>query len=308
MSAAVVTRKLTRAYKNTVAVDGIDVSIPEGVCCGFLGKNGAGKTTTLKMLAGLIRPTSGSVELFGRETAFGRPAGTAFGYLPDVPSFYGYMDGREFLLLCGRICGMEKKELDARAAELLKLVGLDKSRARISGYSRGMKQRLGIAQALLDRPRLVLMDEPISALDPIGRRDVSEIIKQAKDATIILSTHILSDVEDICDHVLVIDGGKILAQDYLAALKEKHSAGAVKIRMGDEAGAARLGDALKSQGFELAAGQGPAETVARLPGRDSAEAGRMALAALHLLGAPCISFGRHEPNLEDVFFEVLRDA
>ena len=307
MTEAVCTTNLTKSYKTITAVDGINLSIPTGVCCGFLGKNGAGKTTTIKMLAGLLAPTHGNINILGKEMVFGKSFSTSFGYLPDVPNFYGYMIGREFLELCGRVCHMPEQALKPRITELLRLVGLDTVRSKIAGYSRGMKQRLGIAQAMINSPSLILMDEPISALDPIGRRDVSEIIRKMTGTTVILSTHILADVEDICDFVLIIEKGKILAQDFLANLKEKHSSKAVKIRFYESTDADKLIGSL--QGFDAKRDKiNPLEVVLKHPSLNSKESGQAVMRSLYELNIPCRNFGVHSPTLEDIYFEVTENA
>ena len=304
MTEAVSTKNLTKDYKTVKAVDSIDVSIPVGVCCGFLGKNGAGKTTTIKMLAGLLPPTDGEIKILGEEQVFGKSFSASFGYLPDVPNFYGYMTGREFLHLCGRICDMPEKNLQPRITELLKLVGLDTARSKISGYSRGMKQRLGIAQAMINSPKLILMDEPISALDPIGRRDASDIIRKMTDTTVILSTHILADVEDICDYVLIIEKGKILAQDFLVNLKEKYSSGAIKIHFYENEEADRF--AGKLQGFHVTKDKiNPLEIVLKHESLDSKEAGHVVVKTLAESNIPCRYLVAHTPTLEDIFYDTI---
>jgi len=270
MGAAVETKNLTKQYKTTLAVDNINISVPEGCCCGFLGKNGAGKTTTIKMLVGLNKPTGGQISIMGEERVYGKQGTPSFGYLPDVPNFYGYMTGEEFLDLSGKLCNIPNAERKARIKSLLQQVGLDKTRTRIAGYSRGMKQRLGIAQAMINNPPVIFMDEPISALDPIGRRDVAEIIRSLKDTTVILSTHILADVEHICDYVLIIDKGKILAQDYLANMKQSRASGTAEIRFANEADA------------------------------------RAAMGLLQSNGLPYESLGIHTPTLEDIFYETIK--
>ena len=307
MTVAISSTNLTKDYKTVKAVDGININIPSGVCCGFLGKNGAGKTTTIRMLAGLLQPTNGNIKILDQDLVFGKSFSASFGYLPDVPNFYGYMTGREFLHLCGKICDMPEKTLKPRIAELLSLVGLDTARSKISGYSRGMKQRLGIAQAMINSPELILMDEPISALDPIGRRDVSDIIRKMTGTTVILSTHILADVEDICDYVLIIEKGKLLAQDFLANLKEKYSSGAIKIRFYDNTDSEKFIGNL--QGFHVTKDKvNPLEIVLKHDNLDSKEAGQLVVRNLTEMNIPCRYFGAHTPTLEDIFYEVTENA
>lgn len=217
--------------KNTI-INGLSMSIPENTIFGFLGKNGAGKTTTMKMILGFLKKDEGSIEVFGEEVSFGQSKTNRFiGYLPDVPEFYGYMTAKEYLNLCGSITGLSKNEIKKKSEELLELVGLRNVNKRISGYSRGMKQRLGIAQALLNSPKLLICDEPTSALDPLGRKEILDIILKIKDfTTVIFSTHILSDVEAICDHVVVLDKGKNVLEGSIDELKNIKRKNTIKIR------------------------------------------------------------------------------
>ena len=217
--------------KNTI-INGLSMSIPENTIFGFLGKNGAGKTTTMKMILGFLKIDGGSIEVFGEEVSFGQSKTNRFiGYLPDVPEFYGYMTAKEYLNLCGSITGLSKNEIKNKSEELLELVGLRDVNKRISGYSRGMKQRLGIAQALLNSPKLLICDEPTSALDPLGRKEILDIILKIKDSTtVIFSTHILSDVEAICDHVVVLDKGKNVLEGSIDEFKNIKRQNIIKIR------------------------------------------------------------------------------
>ena len=217
--------------KNTI-INGLSMSIPENTIFGFLGKNGAGKTTTMKMILGFMKKDEGSIKVFGEEVSFGQSKTNKFiGYLPDVPEFYGYMTAKEYLNLCGAITGLSKNEIENKSEELLELVGLRDVNKRISGYSRGMKQRLGIAQALLNSPKLLICDEPTSALDPLGRKEILDIILKIKDiTTVIFSTHILSDVEAICDHVVVLDKGKNVLEGSIDELKNIKRKNTIKIR------------------------------------------------------------------------------
>lgn len=217
--------------KNTI-INGLSMSIPKNTIFGFLGKNGAGKTTTMKMILGFLKKDEGSIKVFGEEVSFGQSKTNQFiGYLPDVPEFYGYMTAKEYLNLCGAITGLSKNEIKNKSVELLELVGLRDINKRISGYSRGMKQRLGIAQALLNSPKLLICDEPTSALDPLGRKEILDIILKIKDfTTVIFSTHILSDVEAICDHVVVLDKGKNVLEGSIDELKNIKRKNTIKIR------------------------------------------------------------------------------
>lgn len=223
---------LHKSFGKNMIINGLSMSIPENTIFGFLGKNGAGKTTTMKMILGFLKKDEGSIEVFGEEVSFGQSKTNRFiGYLPDVPEFYGYMTAKEYLNLCGAITSLSKNEIKNKSVELLELVGLRDVNKRISGYSRGMKQRLGIAQALLNSPKLLICDEPTSALDPLGRKEILDIILKIKDSTtVIFSTHILSDVEAICDHVVVLDKGKNVLEGSIDELKNIKRKNTIKIR------------------------------------------------------------------------------
>lgn len=217
-------QELTKDFGGHKVIDHLNLSVPEGVIYGFLGQNGAGKTTTMKMILGLLKPASGSIIVCGEEVSYGETrTNRNIGFLPDVPEYYGYMKPVEYLSLCGEITGLDRNFTRERSKELLLLAGLDQANKRISSFSRGMKQRLGIVQALLNEPRLLICDEPTSALDPIGRKEILDILLSVKDkTTIVFSTHILSDVERICDHVAVLHQGKIALNGTLSQLKLNH--------------------------------------------------------------------------------------
>ena len=232
MMEALKIENLHKSFGKNKIINGLSMSIPENTIFGFLGKNGAGKTTTMKMILGFLKKDEGSIEVFGEEVSFGQSKTNRFiGYLPDVPEFYGYMTAEEYLNLCGSITGLSKNEIKNKSEELLELVGLRDVNKRIGGYSRGMKQRLGIAQALLNSPKLLICDEPTSALDPFGRKEILDIILKIKDSTtVIFSTHILSDVEAICDHVVVLDKGKNVLEGSIDELKNIKRENTIKIR------------------------------------------------------------------------------
>lgn len=206
----------------------VSFTIPEHTVFGFVGQNGTGKTTTMKLILGLLLADRGEITLNGIPVCYGNtPTNRFVGYLPDVPEFYSYMTAAEYLRFCGEIAGMTKGEMKNRSEELLCLVGLDKEKGRIKGFSRGMKQRLGIAQALFGHPKLLICDEPASALDPTGRRELLDILAAAKQQTTVLfSTHILSDVEHICDQVAFLHKGEIVLQGSVEEVcKSKKTAG-----------------------------------------------------------------------------------
>ena len=215
---------LHKRFGDKEVLRGLDLSVPEHSIYGFIGKNGSGKTTTMKTVLGLLRADSGEIIVNGEKVVYGQTDTNRYiGYLPDVPEFYPFMTAKEYLRFCGEITGMSSADIEERTRELLTLVGLADETHRIKGFSRGMKQRLGIAQALLSRPKLLVCDEPTSALDPIGRKEILDILLAIKDQTTVLfSTHILSDVERICSDVAFLNGGVVEMQGKLADIKTRY--------------------------------------------------------------------------------------
>jgi ABC-2 type transport system ATP-binding protein len=215
MQPAIRIENLTKRFGDLTAVDGLELEIPEGSIFGFLGANGAGKTTTLRMIAGLARPTHGSIEVGGIASTSGPSYRRQIGYLCQEPAFYGWMTGREVLRYAAGFFPEFEGSAKAEVERLLSVVGLaDAAARRCKDYSGGMRQRLGIAAALVGHPRVLLLDEPATGLDPLGRRDVLELMESLRESTTIFySTHILDDVQRVSDRVAVIDHGKLLASD-----------------------------------------------------------------------------------------------
>jgi len=199
---------------------GITFTVREGETFGYLGPNGAGKTTTIKCLLGFIRPDAGTISLFGRPHAAPRSR-QALGFLPENPYFYDYLTGREFLAFTADLFGLGREEKAERIARLLKLVGLERAAdLSLRKYSRGMLQRAGLAQALINDPKLVVLDEPLGGMDPLGRKEIRDIIVRFKDEgkTVFFTSHILQDIEMICDRVAIIVGGRIVKEGGLRDL------------------------------------------------------------------------------------------
>lgn len=219
-------KNLKKRFGDKEVLKGLDLSIPEHSVFGFIGKNGAGKTTTMKTVLGLLKPDDGLIYVSGENVRYGQtPTNRYIGYLPDVPEFYPFMTAKEYLKLCGECLEMERARIESRSEELLSLVGLSEETHRIKGFSRGMKQRLGIAQALFGSPKILICDEPTSALDPIGRKEILDILLSVREQTTVLfSTHILSDIERICTDVAFLNDGKTAAQGSVAELKNIHHA------------------------------------------------------------------------------------
>ncbi len=275
----------------------VTFSVPEHTVFGFVGKNGAGKTTAMKLILGLLASDGGEISVNGMKVRYGNtPTNRFVGYLPDVPEFYSCMTPFEYLRFCGEISGMSSKEIKARSEELLCLVGLEKENRRIRGFSRGMKQRLGVAQALFGRPGLLICDEPTSALDPAGRRELLDILSAAKEQTTVLfSTHILSDVEHICDEAAFLHEGEIVLKGTIEEMRTYRKAAGMEMELEQvEDGQLLLAafPCLKSTGkrnFLL-------EDTGRLP------------EILHFLADRNLSvlrIERQESSLEELFMEVV---
>ncbi|MBY7121270.1 ABC transporter ATP-binding protein [Bacillus sp. 16GRE42] len=202
-------RNVTKSFKGKIAVNTFSMELQSGECVGLIGPNGAGKSTLIKVISDIINPDVGEVLLNGIKISKMK---REIGYLPQYPNFFHWMTARETLMFMGQLSGMKKEALSKSIPKILEKVGLSGADgSKVSTFSGGMKQRLGIAQALLHKPSLIVMDEPVSALDPIGRREVLNLIEEIKkDTTILLSTHILSDAEEICERfVMIKDGTKI---------------------------------------------------------------------------------------------------
>lgn len=214
---------LKKSFGKKEVIKDLSFSIPENSIFGFVGQNGAGKTTTMKMILGLMKMDAGEILVGGQKVIYGNtPTNKMIGYLPDVPEFYSFMTPRQYLTFCGEITGLTKDEIHQRVEELLELVGLSDEKRKITGFSRGMKQRLGIAQALMGKPNLLICDEPTSALDPVGRKEILDILVAAKkDTTIMFSTHILSDVERICDEVVFLHEGTLALSGTMEEVRNK---------------------------------------------------------------------------------------
>lgn len=210
---AIETSSLRKVYGDKAAVDDLTITVEQGEVFGFLGPNGAGKTTSIKMLMGLVYPTSGNARLLGRPLG-DRATRKRIGFLPELFRFHDWLTGEEFLQLHGQLYGMPRADRSRRIPEVLDLVGLaDFGGKRIRTYSKGMQQRIGLAQALLNNPRLVFLDEPTSALDPLGRRDVRTILARLREdgVTVFLNSHLLGEVELSSDRVAIIDHGRVAA-------------------------------------------------------------------------------------------------
>ena len=294
---------LTKRFGDATALDGLTLSVPAGSVFGFLGPNGAGKTTTLRILTGLASPTSGSARILGHDLREkSDEVRRATGFLPDVPGFYPWMTARDFLLFAGRLFGLEGRALSDRADALLDMAGLGSVTSRIGAFSRGMKQRLGIAQALINAPSLLLLDEPTSALDPIGRREVLEMIGSLRGrTTVFFSTHILGDVERVCDTAAILHRGRVVANAPVNELKRRAGADRIEVEVDGDAAAlvARISGASWIRSIESSGG------VVRASVIDLEAAGREIPAAVAALGLGLKRYEASEGSLEDLFVQLV---
>lgn len=299
-------KQLYKSFGSHVVLNGMDMDVPEHSIFGFVGQNGAGKTTTMKIVLGLLASTSGNVSVCGEKVSYGETkTNRNIGYLPDVPAFYGYMNPMEYLKLCGEITGLSKAQIKAKGDELLSLVGLADEKRRISGFSRGMKQRLGIAQALLNEPKLLICDEPTSALDPIGRKEILDILLAVKGkTTVVFSTHILSDVERICDRVAVLHKGKLALSGTLAQIKEsnRHNGFIIEFSNMNELSLFAACEELKQPFINLSQ-QGNILTIII---SDMKAKGHFLLELLAKERIIPLKFEVMEPTLESLFTEVVK--
>lgn len=230
-------KDLSKHYDKKPAVDGVSFEFQEGGCIALIGPNGAGKTTILRTLAGLLKPTTGTVMLAGMKP--NSDIRSHIGYLPQHPVFYNWMTGEEFLQYSGKLSYLSKEEATKRSDALLDVVGISKAKSkRIGKYSGGMRQRLGIAQAMIHRPQLLMLDEPVSALDPIGRREVLTLMEDLKkELTILFSTHILSDADEVSDELLLLHEGKIVESGSMNTLRKKHQTEKLELTFTEHAAA-----------------------------------------------------------------------
>lgn len=304
--AAIETQDLRKVYRGRAVVDHLNLSVAEGEVFGFLGPNGAGKSTTVKMLLGLVQPTSGELRVLGSSPA--SPAVRArLGFLPEQFRFQTWMTGEEFLRFHGRLARVGAAELRRRVPEVLATVGLGgRGGDVLGGYSKGMLQRIGLAGAILARPRLVFLDEPTSALDPIGRVEVRGIIEQLRGegVAVFLNSHLLSEVEQVCDRVAFVKAGRVLQQ------------GSMRELMGGVLPVTLRVDRLTPELLADLARVGEVRHVDRgTPGRADAELWLSReeevpalAAAVQAHGARLYALSPRRPDLETLFLELIEDT
>ena len=307
MNAAIQTTGLTKTYGEKRALDAVDLVVEEGSIFGFLGPNGAGKTTTLRILTGLALPTSGCVKILGHDVALaGNAVSADIGFLPDVPGFYEWMTADELLRFAGGLFGIGGSVLDERVAMLLDLAGLGEAKTKIGGYSRGMKQRLGVAQALVNAPKLLLLDEPTSALDPMGRKDVLDMLTSLRGrTTVFFSTHILGDVELVCDTVAILNRGRVVAKAPIDELKARYGVQKVVVEVTD--GGDELAQEIGRQTWATAVVRG-SDGAIEVTVADVSAAQREIPAMVAARHTGMLRMEAGEMGLEEVFVELVGGA
>ncbi len=298
---AIETKQLGKSYGKHKCVKNVDLKIPEGSIYGFLGPNGAGKSTTMKMILGLVKPTEGQVTVFGEEMNRGNRLDVLrqTGSLIESPSYYGHLTGRENLEIVRMLKGAGKEEVD----EVLKTVRMEKQQHKKAGaYSLGMKQRLGLAAALLGKPRLLLLDEPTNGLDPAGIQEMRELVRslpQRYGMTVMVSSHLLSEIDQMATHTGIIHKGELIFQDSLEHLHE-HSRKRILLRTDDNDRAMHI---LEEQGCR---GEVKTEKETGRISLPDMEDGKLAfyIAALVKREVGILRVEEYQKNLEDIFLSL----
>jgi ABC-2 type transport system ATP-binding protein len=307
MEIAVSCRGLTKRYGDVLALDALTLDVPAGAVFGILGPNGAGKTTLLRLLTGLAHPTAGEATVAGLSvTTQASAVHRHISFLDQSPQYYSWMSGRELVTFVGELFGLRGQELSTRVDEVLALTGLaDAASRRIGGYSGGMRQRLGLAQALVNGPEVLFLDEPASALDPAGRHEILAAIASLRGtATVCMSTHILADVERVCDTVAILNHGRLLVTAPVAELQERYAQPAFELELdaGQGAAAEQLVAALRAEPWVGdVARQGD---IVRVIAVDTAAAGHGILPLVAARGIQLQRFERIRPDLEDSFLRL----
>ncbi len=300
-AAPIEVRNLVKRYGDLLAVDNVDLTVEPGDVFGYLGPNGAGKTTSLRMMLGLIRPSAGSVRLFGRDPQESVDALHRVSGFVEAPSFYPYLSGRTNLELLAALDGDEAR---ARLGDALAIVGLsDRAKDKVGGYSHGMRQRLGLAAALLRQPRLLLLDEPATGLDPGGMRDMRNLIRElsGQGITVLLSSHLLAEVEELCNRVAIVQKGRVAYQGSLAELR-RQAGSSYRLRTTDDARARQV----------LAAQDGITDLDRDGEDLSFRSTSESAVAALSLAliesGALVLELSPRHATLEDLFFRLTEGS
>ncbi len=301
----ITTQELHKHYGTVRALDGLNLFVEPGSIYGFLGPNGAGKTTTLRILTGLAHPTSGKASVAGIDVAAdGHILTRMVGFLPEEPAFYPWMTPVEFLDYLGRLHEIPSKERNRQVRELLDLVHLaDVVKRRIGGFSRGMRQRLGLAAAMIHNPKVLLLDEPVSALDPLGRKEILDLIEDLRGhCTVLMSSHILADVERVCNMVGIINKGKMIVQAPRESLMERYARPIFEAEVTDVSAGLRWVEVLKTQPWAVAVSMDA--DVLHVTVKDVARARKEILATAVAQDVSLRRFAETRPSLEDVFLQL----
>jgi ABC-2 type transport system ATP-binding protein len=298
--------QLKKYYQSIHALDGLDIYVETGVIYGFLGPNGAGKTTTLRILSGMARPTQGKAWIIDHEIGLGATDIRALvGVLPEEPAFYPWMTPFEYLSdFTAPLYHINSRLAKQRAEELLELVGLSTvRRRRIAGFSRGMRQRLGLAQALIHKPKVLLLDEPVSALDPAGRKEILDLIDGLRgQCTVLFSSHILADVERVCDVIGIINRGRMLLQSPRDELLARFAQPIYEIEL--DGNAENWTDSLSDLPFIK--NISITNHTIRVWVHNPPEARQALLSRLATADLPIRRFESLRPSLEDIFLQITR--
>lgn len=302
---AIKTNGLTKRYGVKLALDTLNLNVKKGDVYGFIGRNGAGKTTTINLILSLIHRTEGTIEINGEAVSFADPSyKSRIGYVPDVPVFPGYMNAEEYIRYACEMNNVPKEDIKQRIIDVLEFVDLSDRKKRISAYSRGMKQRLAIAQAIVHDPEIIIMDEPTSALDPIGRKDVMNIILKLKgNKTVFYSTHILEDVEKVCDTIGIVEQGRLVLQASMDTIKEDYFDNDMLIVT--EEPVAKAYELLQASNLKNDIRTSEDGILCEIKNKTTAHD---ILQLLLKNGFHIIEFKRQKVTLEDVFIEVTNHA
>jgi ABC-2 type transport system ATP-binding protein len=310
MTAAIEIAALTKVFevgflrkRPVTALDGLTLSVERGETFGFLGPNGAGKTTTLKLLVRLIRPTSGAARILG-EPIDSVEMHRRIGYLPEQAYFYDYLTARELLTYYGRLAGVDEKVLGRRVDDVLVRVGLDAKAfdRQLRKFSKGMLQRVGLAQSIVHDPEVVFLDEPMSGLDPIGRRQVRDLIMELRDGgtTVFFSSHILADVEALCDRVAILNAGRLVETGRLADVLTRRSSELEIVATGIDDAAV---EALRAEGLD--ATLSPGGIHIRIPDESHVE---RAIGRIRAHGGRLVAVNQTRSSLEDFFMREVAES
>jgi ABC-2 type transport system ATP-binding protein len=308
LEAAIVCQGLVKRYGEITALDHLDLEVPAGSLFGFLGPNGAGKTTTIRLLTGLAWPSAGRAVVAGLDPARGDIRfRQQISHQDQESRLYGWMKGRELLEFVGRLFSFRGSDLRSRVDEVLEKTGLvEAANRRVAGYSGGMRQRLNLAQALMNRPQILFLDEPASSLDPAGRHEVLNLLADLHgQVTVFMSSHILEDVEKVCDRVGIIDRGRLVAAATMTELQARYAEPvfAIEFEPGQFAAEADLVTVLEQ--MPIVDGVGRDGSVLRVAVNDAGRAGPEILRVLATRGVHVARFERLRPSLEDVFLRLV---